>query len=72
MIVPNTYFKLLLSNDVLLRPVRVVFPEMKRTVISPHFRASAVQDSLCNFAGFHYTFELLNDEGPYPHYVGKT
>lgn len=68
-VVADTNFKLLLSNNVLFRPVRVVFSDVGDKIVSQrrHLSAGGEWLLLCDLTRFHNAFELLHDERSNPH-----
>ena len=66
MVVANTDFKLLFSYNVLLWPVRVVFPVKEESVF--HFDVSRLEGGvLGDFARLDDALELLHHKGSNPH-----
>ena len=67
-VVANAYLELLLADNVLLRPVCVVFPERHRSrdEICAWGKGWG-EDSLSNFARLDDALELLHDERAHPH-----
>ena len=64
MVIPNPNFELLLPNDVLFRPIRIVFPEKKSWVSGPSF---VVTGLLRDLTSFYNTFEFFYNKRTNPH-----
>ena len=63
MIVVQTNLELLLSDNVLLGPILVIFPNAQ----SENSRARPKETSLYDFARLYYPLDLLHDERSNPH-----
>ena len=66
-IVADTDLKLLLSNDVLFRPVGVIFPFCGCDGDQVYGRRDSAVYVLCYFTRLHNPLELLHDQWSYPH-----
>lgn len=65
MIVANADLELLLANDVLFWPIRVIFPLCGGDQVYTRYLSTVY--ALCDFASLHNPFQFLHDQWSNPH-----